>query len=299
MRRTLICAAAVALLAACSTTPISIASECVPISTWIDPGTKQGIAADAVIARAAQQSVALLGEHHDKLEHHRWQLRTAEALHALRPDMILAFEMFPRRVQPALDRWVGGEIDEAEFLAASDWRKVWRFDPELYLPLFRFARERRVPMLALNVDISLIRAVSARGLDAVAADEREGVDTPAAPDAEYVEQLREIYAKHGRGSGLPAPDDARFVRFLDGQQVWDRAMAQRIAAALMRSPQSLVVGIMGSGHVANGYGVPHQLRDLGITRIAALLPWDKDSDCARLAPGLADAVYGVEAQSAP
>ena len=33
-----------------------------------------------------------------------------------------------------------------------------------------------------------------------------------------------------------------------------------------------IAGIMGGGHVRNGHGVPHQLRDLGVTNIGVLLP---------------------------
>jgi uncharacterized iron-regulated protein len=33
-------------------------------------------------------------------------------------------EMFPRRVQPALDRWIAGETTERQFLGETDWRTV-------------------------------------------------------------------------------------------------------------------------------------------------------------------------------
>jgi uncharacterized iron-regulated protein len=65
--------------------------------------------------------------------------------------MLLGLEMFPRRAQPVLDRWVAGELTEAELLTQTEWSKVWGFDPSLYLPLFEFARMNRVPMVALNV----------------------------------------------------------------------------------------------------------------------------------------------------
>jgi hypothetical protein len=52
------------------------------------------------------RDVLLLGEQHDDADHHQWQLQVLAGLHALRPEMIIGFEMFPRRVQPVLDRWV-------------------------------------------------------------------------------------------------------------------------------------------------------------------------------------------------
>src|SRR5262249_51385853 len=75
-------------------------------------------------------------------------------------------------------------------------------------------------------------------------------------------------------------------------------------AAARAHPGSLVIGIMGSGHLEHGHGVPHQLAALGAQHVTVLLPWDASRDCAALAPDLADAVFGIppsaeEPQSRP
>src|ERR1022692_4443637 len=110
---------------------------------WFDVRRRQN--RDDAVAELSSKAVVLLGETHDDPTHHRWQLDTVDALFARRPDMALGFEMFPRRVQPMIDRWVQGKLDEASFLSEIDWPRIWGFDPELYLPLFRFARANRVP----------------------------------------------------------------------------------------------------------------------------------------------------------
>ena len=69
--------------------------------------------------------MVLLGETHDNAAHHRWQLHTIAGLHALRPDLALGFEMFPRRIQPVLERWTNGALSEAAFLAEVEWERVW------------------------------------------------------------------------------------------------------------------------------------------------------------------------------
>ena len=135
-------------------------ANCAPAGSWTVPG-KGEISVTDVIAAAAKRSVVLLGEMHDNTEHHRWQLQTLAALHAEHPDMVIGFEMFPRRVQKALDQWVAGDLTESQFLAASDWNAVWSTDARLYLPLFHFARMNRVPMVALNIDTRLRRSVAA------------------------------------------------------------------------------------------------------------------------------------------
>lgn len=274
-------------------------ADCVPVGNWIVPGNGK-ISSTEAISQAAKRSVVLLGEMHDNPEHHRWQLQTLAGLHTLRPDMVIGFEMFPRRVQKALDQWVAGELTESEFLAAADWNGVWSTDVNLYMPLFHFARMNRVPMVALNIDSRLRRAVAAKGFGGVPENEREGVMPPAAPSEAYLGYLLPIYGEHERGGKKRANagrDDPDFVRFVEGQQLWDRAMAQAIQSAANRPGHPLVVGIMGSGHIKYGYGVPHQLKDLGITDIGTLLPWNSGAGCGKISAGMADAIFGTASLS--
>ena len=273
--------------------------DCPQTGSWAVPGGGK-ITETEVIARAARRAVVLLGEMHDNPDHHRWQLQALAALHAVHPDMVIGFEMFPRRVQKALDQWVAGELSESQFLAASDWNAVWSTDANLYLPLFHFARMNRIPMVALNIDTRLRRAVSAKGLSGIPENEREGVTAPALPSAAYLDYLLPIYAEHerdGKKKGEAARDDPDFRRFVESQQLWDRAMAQAIQSALDRPGKPLVAGIMGSGHIKYGYGVPHQLKDLRITDVGTLLPWNSGSSCGQVIPGLADAVFGIAPSS--
>lgn len=282
--------------------------QCVPVAGWIIPG-KGDTTLSSVMASVKDKSVVLLGETHINPEHHRWQLQMLVTLHAARPDMVIGFEMFPRRVQKVLDQWVAGELTEAEFLSRSEWQSVWSTDANLYLPLFHFARMNRIPMRALNIDIGLRKAVTAKGFDGVPEKEREGVARPAPPAPEYLEFLLPIYQQHERSGHQsagkhqkPGIYDPDFLRFVVSQQLWDRAMAQEIHAVLNsydRKKKPLVVGVMGSGHILKGFGVPHQLKDLGTSKIASLLPWDTNRPCKLLVEGYADAVFGLTPMSSP
>ena len=272
--------------------PARAQSTCAPAGEWTIPGSGR-VPAQEALSLAARESIVLIGESHDKPDHHRWELQTVAALAALHPKLVLGFEMFPRRVQGALDRWVAGELSEAEFLKDSDWAEVWGSETPYYLPLFHFARLNRIPMIALNVERDFVRTVGEKGLAAVAPEKREGVSDPAAPSEAYLERLFSVYSQHPEKDRKPARGDAEFRRFVEAQQVWDRAMAQALAQSASRNPGALVVGIMGAAHVSYGYGVPHQLRALGVKRIASLLPWDADSDCSKFSPALATAVFGM------
>ena len=261
---------------------------------WLKPAGERPspYAAPSLLAQLSAQQVVLLGETHDRADDHRWQLEVLTALQRQRRNVAIGFEMFPRRLQPVLDRWVAGELSEAAFLEQAEWKKVWGYDAELYLPLFRFAREHRLPMLALNVDRKLVQQVSASGWDAVAESERQGVSRPTPPGEAYRAILKEVFDSHAELQ----KDANRFDYFVDAQILWDRAMAEGIAAHLQRRPQDLVVGVLGAGHIQNGYGVPHQLASLGISRQSSLMTWPIDHSCKALTVGLADAVFVIPPQ---
>ncbi len=275
-----------------------VQTNCVPLGKWMIPGSGQADYAN-IIGRAVKHSVVLLGETHVNADHHRWQLQMLVAMHAVRPDMVIGFEMFPRRVQAVLDRWVAGELDEKAFLAASEWNSVWNTDPQLYLPLFHFARMNQIPMVALNIEQKLRRQVAEKGFYGVPLEEREGLTRPAAPSQAYLDFLLPIYKQHDRKDKKDGEidfDDPDFMRFYAGQQLWDRAMAQMLHQVLINAEDGskpLVVGIMGSGHIVHGFGVPHQLNDLGVRDVMSLLPWDTGKSCKQLVAGVADAVFGV------
>jgi uncharacterized iron-regulated protein len=262
-----------------------------PVGGWVDPGSNEK--RDDAFAALARHGVVLLGESHDEAEHHRWQLHTIAALFDLRPDMVLGFEMFPRRVQPVLDRWCKGELNETAFLREVDWPQIWGIAGEHYLPLFYFARTHRLPMLALNVDRATNRRVAAQGFGSVPKAEREGVGDPAPASPSYRDRLFGWFKQHPAAGDDARADSEAFERFVRAQLFWDRAMAEAIAGARRGGRPPLVVGIMGSGHVEYGDGVPHQLAALGVDDVVTALPWRADKDYPAAPPRIADLLFGV------
>jgi uncharacterized iron-regulated protein len=277
------------LTASCAGGPAQAA--CGQPGQWLaaDPAAPTPLEAAALIDRMAQQQAVLLGEAHDSAEDHRWQLHTLAQLQGRQPRIAIGFEMFPRRLQGALDQWVAGKLSEREFLQRTEWDKVWGFAARDYLPLFHFARMHRIPMLALNVERELTEAVGKQGWDAVPESRKEGVSRPAAPTPEYLQELRTVFAHHPERDKNPQA----FDRFVEAQTLWDRAMAEAVAAHLQREPDALVVAILGAGHVRQGHGLAHQLKALGVARVGALLTWPQDENCNTIPRGMADAVQIV------
>jgi uncharacterized iron-regulated protein len=289
---------------------------CQAVGTWLDPETGKVLAAATLMPLLSERKIVLLGERHDAAEHHRWQLHMLAGLHAYEPRLVVGFEMYPRSVQPALDAWSKGELSERDFLAASRWPEVWGYGSDMYLPLFHFVRQHRLPMVALNVDRSLVSRVGDEGWSAVPRDEREGLSDPAPASEAYRRRLAEVYlakrqhrsgeSPQGEGADRPharnlgeAPDLSEvldsdgFARFVEAQLTWDRAMAEAIVDARRGNPDALVVGILGRGHIEYGHGVPHQLADLGESDVAVLLPVETGTACQALEAGVADAAFLV------
>lgn len=284
-------------------------SLCRAGSQWLSVGANppQPSSIRDVVAHAVRQDVVLLGEQHDNEDHHRWQLQMLAALHAQRPQMVIGFEMFPRRVQPVLDEWVAGRLTVQQFLRKVEWDQTWSYPPQIYMPLFEFARLNGIPMRALNVDKKLARMVAEKGWAGVPEDAREGIGRPAPASPDYMAFLRGVYQAHvdqsaGRSQAKGGSSDTGFRNFVDSQLTWDRAMAEALAREVRPTGQldpALVVGIMGSGHIRFGHGVPHQLAALGVERVASLLPVALDDECRQLAPGFATAVFTLPDKAMP
>lgn len=304
------------LLSAGAASPALSADTCVPVGRWVEPETGITLAHGDFIGHLSKRPVVLLGETHNNPEHHRWQLHTLAALHARNANMVIAFEAFPRSTQPSLDKWIRGDLDEKALLEEVNWNDIWRFDSDLYMGLFNFARMHRIPMIAMNIDRQLIKQVSRDGWKAVPEDERLGVGDPATASKEYLDFLTTVFGQHAGGGKDKEPgndeeddgkikaqakpeflDNPMFMRFVESQLTWDRAMAEKIAEARTKGGEPLVVGIVGQGHIQYGFGIPYQLADLGIRDAAVLLPWNEGEDCSEMEPvngqQVADGVFGV------
>jgi uncharacterized iron-regulated protein len=293
----------------------NLAKSCVVPGTWIDNTSGAPVERTAVFADLGGKPILLLGEYHNVLDHHRWQLQTIAALHGRGAKLVLGFEMFPRRVQPVLDQWVKGELTKNAFLKAVNWREVWGFDPELYMPLFDFARMNGIPIVALNVERKLVSRVAEKGWGNVPSSEREGLGNPAAASPEYLRSLARTYAQKQAMkeagikaiddvSKLPEPDEAKitailalpeFQRFVEAQLTWDRAMAEGLASARQKYPDAIAIGIVGSGHVEHGYGIPNQLRNLGAGDSTMLIPVETGEPCGKISSDTAHLLFTVKA----
>jgi uncharacterized iron-regulated protein len=217
--------------------------------------------------------VVYVGEEHDDPVHHSAQLEILEALHDHDPSLALGVEMVQRPFQSALDAWVAGEGDEAALLEGIEWEERWGFDFALYRPLFDACRQRHIPMVALNAEKELTRAVARNGLDALDDEERARLPELDLSVSAHRDMIREAL------SGHPHMTPDFFERMYAAQVVWDETMAERVASVLEspEAPQRMMV-IAGSFHVRGGLGIPERAARRGATPYRIVSPVSPDDD---------------------
>jgi uncharacterized iron-regulated protein len=205
--------------------------------------------------------VVYLGERHDSAADHAAQMDIIELIYANQSDMAIALEMFQRPFQPVIDRYLAGEISEAELVAQTDYEQRWGFPWHYYAPILRFAQANQLPVLALNAPSEVVRQVAREGLDSL--DEGDlryipplsEIDTSNTDYQAFVQAAFASHSSHG---------DFNFENFFAAQVVWDETMAEAIAEFKQTSPDTVVVVLAGQGHVAYGYGIPDRVaRRLG------------------------------------
>ncbi|HLO26303.1 MAG TPA: ChaN family lipoprotein [Geobacteraceae bacterium] len=218
-----------------------------PTGTLVTPAQMLAVAGDA--------RIVYLGETHDNPASHRLELEVLQGLAGLHPGrQALGMEMFVRSQQPALDRWVAGELDEKAFIKESRWYENWQMDFAYYRDLLKFARDRRIPVIALNAEKSLVAAVRTKSPDQLSATEKAQLPELDLTDPYQRGLVAAIFGEHSHG-GL------QIDGFVRAQTVWDETMAES-AARYLASPagrdKHLLV-VAGGNHVSNGFGIPRRV----------------------------------------
>ena len=160
-------------------------------------------------------------------------------------------EMFQRPFQKDVDEYIQGAIDERTFLRRTEYFKRWVFDYNLYKPILDFARENKIPVVALNQRKEITDKVSRSGLDSLTEEERKDVPQQMDfSDSGYRDRLETVFSQHKARSGKD------FDFFYQAQVLWDETMAMSVDEFLRKNPDYRMVVIAGGGHVAYGSGIP-------------------------------------------
>ena len=219
---------------------------------------------DEVIPELTKSRIIIIGEQHDHKSHHIFQLQIIKALHDSHRRIAIGLEMFKSESQDALDQWVSGEMTEKNF------RKIyydnWNLPISLYMMIFEFAKEAKIPLVGLNVPNSITFNVAKSGFQSLQKGEKEklkNIRCDVGP--KYKSYIKRAYGSH-------AHDNFNFTYFCEAQLVWDTIMAENALKYLKNNPETSMVVLTGVGH-ASKWGIPEQLRKRSAVSCKVILPY--------------------------
>lgn len=213
------------------------------------------ISLQEVISRVSGRKVVYVGEYHDRFSNHAVQLEVIKTLHRKNKTLAIGMEMFQRPFQRVLDEYIAGTIDERAMLKGTEYFKRWGADYNLYRSILTFAREQKIPVIALNIQSETVHKVSQGGIGSLSGEEvKEIPPLMDFSDENYRARLYEDFQNHEGPKGM------NFDSFYQSQILWDESMSQSIDDFLKGRPvfqkDGLVVILAGNGHLAYGSGIP-------------------------------------------
>jgi uncharacterized iron-regulated protein len=194
--------------------------------------------------------LVFVGELHNSLPHHQAQLAVIRMLHEADSQVAVGLEMFQSHEQAHLDQWVAGNLAQKPFqrIYYRNWTYAW----SLYKDIFFFCKEKKVPMIGLNVSPHITRQVARKGFASLSQEQIGQLpEVTCRVDGVYMEFIRRSFGRHGTKG-------KRFVFFCEAQMVWDTAMAHNLLAFMDKNSQRTVVVLAGNGH-AWRHGIPEQI----------------------------------------
>jgi len=196
--------------------------------------------------------VIYLPEEHINQKDHEHQLKVIRFMHSEGVKFVIAMEMFQQSFQRYLDDYVASKITEEEMIEKTEYKKRWGYDPSLYSPIWRFAKEKGIRIYAINAPSELLREIRQKGL--------KNVEDPILPNPiveqteEEIKDLMEVLRHH------PKTDTKSFFEI---QNTWDNVMAYAIVRILQENPDKKVVVLAGKGHIGSMHkGIPYRVSTL-------------------------------------
>jgi uncharacterized iron-regulated protein len=261
-----------------------------------DGKTTQRLDWDQLIAQLKEADIIFLGESHDDDTTHRFQLAVYDAmLNARGGKVVLAMEMFERDVQPHLDDYLAGKIDESTFLSKS---RPWGNYREAYRPLVERAKGVGQPVIASNFPRPLLMKLAQSGdlgLEGLGSKERALIPEKLLPNSDlYWKRADNATRSHSQFMAVKTDEQSRLT---STQSLWDNSMGEACVKALVRYPGYQVIHLNGGFHTEYWDGTAGQVRQRNpeaIIKTVAIRPSARPSSAQLLGAPSADFVVWVE-----
>jgi hypothetical protein len=241
----------------------------------LQPRTKIG--EEGVIRRFIEADVIIMGEHHYSQDDHELQAkllsRMLDEAKSKGKTLSVGLEMVQRgnpQYQAALDAYVKSKEEgiseaeaDAELEKGTEWATNWKWDFEVYKPVFHLARNKGIPLVALNVAADATKRVQEDGLDGLT-DEDRGTYVP--DPAGFVDSVKgdgfqrytdkvilpmyNFYLTNNLLGKNPSPE-----KFFASRIFNDEAIATAAANYVARQQNGIMVVLAGVEKVKFGYGL--------------------------------------------
>jgi len=197
---------------------------------------------DRMVGEVSKSRVVVIGETHDNQSHHDLQLKIIRTLYEGGAPLAVGLEMFRAESQELLDKWWrwGMPTEQFEALYRENWGMPWL----LYRDIFLYTRQKRIPLVGLNVPRDIISKVAREGFASLTEAERKKLPPglSCTLDEAYRSFIRRTFTEHAHASGRS------FDHFCEAQMVWDTAMAIHALEYLDKNPGSRIVSLGGTVH---------------------------------------------------
>ena len=224
-----------------------------------------------------KQRVVFIGEQHTNFSNHLNQLKIIKAMVEAGKKVAVGMEMFQEPYQNYLDRYIAGEISEKEMLKKTEYFKRWKYNYHLYRPIILYAKKKKLPIVALNIEKEITKKVVREGIDSLDAKERSRVpESIDFSNTRYRDELRNIFSSHS------SKNFKNFDEFYYAQLLWDETMAKNVSRFLKEHPDYSMAVLAGNGHVMFGFGIPDRIKRRGVRHYKIVVNSMKPK------PGIAD-----------
>jgi len=212
-------------------------------TAWTGDGSKTTYA--DIEARAVAADFVLVGEIHTNSVHHTIQADIIRAMAEAGREPAVVFEMVPKSLQPILDAAMAAPAPDLDALG-EDLRWTERGWPDwaIYRPIVEVALELGLPLVAGDLDRSVIRDIGKQSLTIES-------------DVTYPEETRAGLAEELMAAHCDLLPEAAIAPMIDVQLARDLSMA---TAMLDAGRSDGAVLIAGAGHARSDWGVPFILQ---------------------------------------
>ncbi|MBZ5496922.1 MAG: ChaN family lipoprotein [Acidobacteriia bacterium] len=269
-----------------------------------ETATGEQLTPGETVARLAGTHLIYIGESHTTMDFHRVQKKMIEELQGAGRKVLIGLEMYPSTEQQYLDDWCGGLLTESGFIRLSHWYKNWGYHWNYYRDIFVFARDHGIRMFALNAPREVVSSVTKKGLENLSPEERAHIAPKI--DTSSEEHLTLFKAFFAESMGMHSVmSDSRVDAMFASQCTWDATMGYNAVQALKEhgDENTVMVVLIGSGHVAYNLGIQRQAAQWYDGKMASIIPIQVLDERGRpvesVQASYADYIWGLPQEKAP